>query len=120
MLYPGTSRPDPGDSKSPHSALGGRVKFKKGDTVIYPQHGACIVQGTKKKTMFGETQEYLILRTVINEMTLSVPLDKTEEVGVRPPVSADELEDLVSVLVEARSPGAVELVAVGSRTTRRS
>ncbi|MFV0309479.1 MAG: CarD family transcriptional regulator, partial [Desertimonas sp.] len=25
-----------------------RVKFKKGDTIIYPQHGACIVVGTKK------------------------------------------------------------------------
>ena len=74
------------------------MKFKKGETVIYPQHGACIVQGTQKKTMFGETKEYLVLRSVIGEMTLSVPLDKTEEVGVRPPVSADELEDLVSVL----------------------
>ena len=74
------------------------MKFKKGDTVIYPQHGACLVQGTKKMTNFGETQDYLILRTVINEMTLSVPVAKAEEVGVRPPVSADELEDLVSVL----------------------
>jgi len=74
------------------------VKFKKGDTVIYPQHGACIVQGTKKMEAFGSTQEYLILRTVINEMTLSVPTLKTDEVGVRPPVNADELEDLVSVL----------------------
>ena len=74
------------------------MKFKKGDTVIYPQHGACIVVGTKKMTAFGETQEYLILKTVINEMTLSVPVGKTDEVGVRMPVNADELEDLVSVL----------------------
>jgi CarD family transcriptional regulator len=77
------------------------VKFKKGDTVIYPQHGACIVVGNKKITVFGETQDYLILRTVINEMTLNVPVNKTEEVGVRPPVNADELEDLVSVLSKA-------------------
>jgi CarD family transcriptional regulator len=77
------------------------VKFKKGDTVIYPQHGACIVQGTEKKTAFGETRDYLILRSVIGEMTLSVPVDKTEEVGVRPPVSSDELDDLVSVLSKA-------------------
>ena len=74
------------------------MKFKKGDTVIYPQHGACIVHGTKKMTVYGETAEYLILKTVINEMTLSVPVGKTDEVGVRMPVNADELEDLVSVL----------------------
>jgi len=76
------------------------VKFKKGDTVIYPQHGACVVQGTKKMEFFGESQEYLILKTVINEMTLKVPVSSTDEVGVRPPVSADELEDLVAVLAK--------------------
>ncbi len=74
------------------------MKFKKGETIIYPQHGACIVMGTKKMEAFGEKQEYLILQTVINEMTLKVPVNKTDEVGVRPPVSADELEDLVAVL----------------------
>ena len=57
--------------------------------------------GTKKMEAFGSTQEYLILKTVINEMTLSVPTAKCEEVGVRPPVSSDELEDLVSVLSKA-------------------
>jgi CarD family transcriptional regulator len=55
------------------------VKFKKGDTVIYPQHGACLVVGTKKMEAFGSVQEYLILKTVINEMTLSVPTQK--EIG---------------------------------------
>ncbi len=76
------------------------MSFKKGETVIYPQHGACVVQGTKKMEFFGEKQEYLILKTVINEMTLKVPIEKTDDVGVRPPVSADELEDLVSVLAK--------------------
>ena len=77
------------------------MNFKKGDTVIYPQHGACIVHGIKKMKAFGATQEYLILKTVINEMTLSVPTSKAADVGVRPPVSPDELEDLVSVLSKA-------------------
>jgi len=76
------------------------VRFKKGETVIYPQHGACIVKGIKKMEAFGEKREYLILETVINEMILNVPIDNTEQVGVRPPVSADELEDLVSVLAK--------------------
>jgi CarD family transcriptional regulator len=77
------------------------VKFKKGDTVIYPQHGACIVHGIKRMKAFGSTQEYLILKTVINEMTLSVPTAMANQVGVRPPVSKSELEDLRSVLSKA-------------------
>ena len=74
------------------------MKFKRGDTVIYPQHGACLVEGIEEKTMFQETREYLILKSVIGEMTLSVPVDKADDVGVRPPVGAEELDDLVAVL----------------------
>ena len=58
------------------------MNFKKGETVIYPQHGACVVKGTKKVEAFGEKREYLILETVISEMTLKVPVDMAEEVGV--------------------------------------
>ncbi len=77
------------------------MKFKKGDTVIYPQHGACIVHGIKRMKAFGAVQEYLILKTVINEMNLSVPTAMANQVGVRPPVSKSELEDLRSVLSKA-------------------
>ena len=80
------------------------MDFKKGDIVIYPQHGACKVIDPKKKQDpfgIGKKEEYLILETIINEMTLRVPLAKLDEVGVRPPVSPDELEDLVAVLSKA-------------------
>ena len=74
------------------------MKFKKGDTVISPQHGACIVNGSKKMVVDGVSREYLILKSVIGDMTLSVPVENADTVGVRPPVNADELDDLVSVL----------------------
>lgn len=79
------------------------MKFKKGDTVIYPQHGACKVVATRKEDPFesGKSIEYLILSTVIGEMMLKVPLAKVDDVGVRPPVSPDELADLVAVLSKA-------------------
>jgi CarD family transcriptional regulator len=58
----------------------------------------------KRMKAFGKTQDYLILKTVINEMTLSIPVDQISTVGVRPPVSSSELQDLVSVLAKA-DPG---------------
>ena len=87
----------------PHPLSEVRVKFKKGDTVIYPQHGACKVVATRKEDPFesGKSIEYLILSTVIGEMMLKVPLSKVDDVGVRPPVSPDELADLVAVLSKA-------------------
>ena len=79
------------------------MKFKKGDTVIYPQHGACRVEAIRKEDPLGtgKNQDYLVLKTVIGDMTFRVPMAKVDEVGVRPPVSPDELEDLVSVPAKA-------------------
>ena len=57
------------------------MNFKKGETIIYPQHGACIVLGTKKMEAFGEKREYLILQTVINEMLLIMGRSYDESAG---------------------------------------
>lgn len=85
------------------------MKFKKGETVIYPQHGACKVVSIRKEDPLntGKAIEYLELKTVIGEMTLKVPTAKAMDVGVRPPVSPDELNDLVAVLSkpDPRVPG---------------
>jgi CarD family transcriptional regulator len=56
--------------------------------------------GDQEDGSLREKKEYLVLQTVINEMVLKVPVDMAADVGVRPPVSADELEDLVSVLAK--------------------
>ena len=74
------------------------MNFKKGETVIYPQHGACVVKGTKKMEMFGEKREYLVLHMVHGELTLRVPVDKAEEVGMRPPISKSDVEDLFRLI----------------------
>lgn len=78
-------------------------KFKKGDTVIYPQHGACTVKAIKRMRAFEVMQDYLILESVMTDatgkgMTLSVPVAKVYDLGIRPPVSKSELQDLVDVL----------------------
>ena len=54
--------------------------FKAGDRVVYPHHGAAIVEEKKVKTIFGSRKEYLILRMVMDDMTVSVPVEKVEEV----------------------------------------
>jgi CarD family transcriptional regulator len=74
------------------------MELTRGQTVIYPAHGACIVQRTTKIDVDGEAVEYVVLKTVLNEMTVSVPIKSLASVGLRPPVSGDELDDLIAVL----------------------
>lgn len=74
------------------------MSFNVGDRVVYPHHGAAIVEKKEVKEVFGEKQEYLVLRMAHGEMTVSVPADKAEEVGMRWPISGDDVEDLFEVL----------------------
>jgi len=76
------------------------VTFKPGDKVVYPHHGAAVVERREKREMFGEETEYLVLRMAHGEMMLSVPVDKAEEVGMRWPISTEDVEDLFEVLAK--------------------
>ncbi|NNE72522.1 MAG: CarD family transcriptional regulator [Acidimicrobiales bacterium] len=72
--------------------------FNVGDRVVYPHHGAAVVEKKEKKKAFGEEAEYLVLRMAHGDMTLSVPSANAEEVGMRWPISTEDVEDLFEVL----------------------
>ena len=74
------------------------MTFKRGDKVVYPHHGAATVVKKEMKEAFGVKTEYLVLRMAHGEMVLSVPVDKAEEVGMRWPISTEDVEDLFEVL----------------------
>lgn len=80
--------------------------FKVGDKVVYPHHGAATIESRETKQAFGEEKEYLILRLAYGELTLMVPSDKTEEVGLRDVINDEEVEEVFAVLgkKEARMP----------------
>ena len=74
------------------------MSFKVGDRVVYPHHGAAVIEKKETLEIGGEKREYLILKIAHGEMTLSVPTDKAEEVGMRPPISAEDVDDLFQLL----------------------
>ena len=76
------------------------MSFKVGDRVVYPHHGAAVVKKKEKIEAFGEKREYLVLQMVHGDLTLRVPVDKAEEVGMRPPISEADVEDLFRLIAK--------------------
>ena len=77
------------------------MAFKVGDRVVYPHHGAAVImKKEKRKAPTGEQKDYLVLRMAHGEMTLAVPVDKAEEVGMRPPISTEDVEDVLRLLAK--------------------
>jgi CarD family transcriptional regulator len=76
------------------------MAFKVGDRVVYPHHGAAVIEKKEVREAFGEKTEYLVLRMAHGDLMLSVPAAKAEEVGMRPPISAEDVDDLFQLLAK--------------------
>jgi CarD family transcriptional regulator len=77
--------------------------FRKGDKVIYPHHGAAVIESVTTREFLGEKKRYLVLRLAYGDLTLMVPVDNTEEVGLREVVSKREVKKVLDVLREDES-----------------
>ena len=74
------------------------MAFKVGDRVVYPHHGAAVIERKEVREAFGEKTEYLVLRVANGDLTLAVPSNKAEDVGMRPPISVEDIDDLFQLL----------------------
>jgi CarD family transcriptional regulator len=74
------------------------MSFNVGDRVVYPHHGAAVIIRKEMREAFGEQTEYLVLQMAHGDLTLAVPSDRAEEVGMRRPISSEDVEDLLQLL----------------------
>ncbi len=82
------------------------MSYDVGDKVVYPHHGAAVIERKETKEAFGEKREYYVLRLSYGDLMLSVPVDNTDEVGLREVIDDDEVDEVFDVLrkKEARMP----------------
>jgi CarD family transcriptional regulator len=78
----------------------GHVSFRKGDKVVYPHHGAAVIEDLVEREIFGERRTYFKLRLSHGDLTLMVPIDNTREVGLREVVSRREVKKVFDLLRE--------------------
>jgi CarD family transcriptional regulator len=74
--------------------------FRKGDRVVYPHHGAAVIEDLQEREILGERRTYFVLRLAHGDLTLMVPVDSTQEVGLREVVSKREVKKVFDILRE--------------------
>jgi len=74
------------------------MAFKVGETVVYPHHGAATIEAVEVRTIKGVDKEYLVLKVAQGDLTVRVPSENVELVGVRDVVNAEGLERVFDVL----------------------
>lgn len=72
--------------------------FNIGDKIVYPMHGAGIVEAIEEKEILGEKQKYYVMRMPIGNMKVMIPLKNIKEIGVRQVAGDDEIAEVLNIL----------------------
>lgn len=78
--------------------------FKIGDPIVYPMHGAGVIENIEDRQVLGETRSYYIIRITKGNMQVMVPVVGSEQVGLREIISKDELGKIYDVLGAESTP----------------
>lgn len=71
--------------------------FNVGDKIVYPMHGAGVIDAIEEKDILGEKQAYYILK-MPGEVKVMVPTAKAEEIGVRSIIDKSSAEKVFRAL----------------------
>lgn len=74
--------------------------FHIGDKVVYPMHGAGIIEGVEEKEILGETRKYYVLRLPLKNMKVLLPVDNIDQLGLRSIISEEQVKGVFGVLEE--------------------
>lgn len=74
------------------------MQFSVGQTVVHPQHGPSTVTQVVHRSIKGVSRSYVELQVHRSDLRVAIPVDTAHEVGLRPPRSASDLDDLWAVL----------------------
>ena len=72
--------------------------FKIGDKIVYPMHGAGIIDSVETKEFLGEEKEYFILKMPIGNMDISIPKANINKMNIRDVISKKEGEERLAIL----------------------
>jgi len=72
--------------------------FKIGDKVVYPMHGAGVIEAIEEKEVLGEIKHYYILRLPIGNMKVMIPIDHGRDVGLRQVITQDDVQVVLRIL----------------------
>ncbi len=72
--------------------------FKVGESAVYPAHGIAVIKRIDEREVGGKKKTFYVLQVLENQMTIMVPTDNAEAVGLRGIISDQDVAQVYSIL----------------------
>jgi CarD family transcriptional regulator len=72
--------------------------FQIGDRVVYPMHGAGVIEAIEEKEILGQLRQYFVLRLPLKSMKVLLPVDNIECLGIRQIMTKEAFDEVFKVL----------------------
>jgi CarD family transcriptional regulator len=80
------------------------TRYKLHEQIVYPLQGVGLIRTIEKRPFRDQTLLYYIIYLAVSDMTVMVPVDKADELGIRPIVGRKEAQKALGLLAEEHEP----------------
>ncbi|WP_144518080.1 CarD family transcriptional regulator, partial [Bacillus sp. FDAARGOS_235] len=77
--------------------------FQIGDNIVYPMHGAGIIEAIEEKEFSGKKQLYYVIKMSISNMQVMIPMGKILSSNIRPVIDILALTHIIHIFQHGES-----------------
>ncbi|MEN6315936.1 MAG: CarD family transcriptional regulator [Clostridiaceae bacterium] len=72
--------------------------FNVGDKIVYPMHGAGVIESIEEKEILGSKQNYYVMKMPVGDMKVMIPTLNVEGIGIREIIDSCEVDKVYEIL----------------------
>ncbi len=73
----------------------GESMYSIGDSVVYPLHGAGIIEAIEEREVADIVHSYYVMRIPLGDMKVLIPVEGADKIGVRNLISHEEADKVI-------------------------
>jgi CarD family transcriptional regulator len=72
--------------------------YNVGDKIVYPMHGAGVIESIEEREILGCKQNYYVLRMPVGDMKVMIPTGNVDGIGIRQVIGSRDVDKVFEIL----------------------
>ena len=72
--------------------------FRIGDKIVYPMHGAGVIESIEEREILGERKRYYVMKMPVGDMKVMIPINNVGCIGIRDVIDRKDADEVFKSL----------------------